>query len=300
MRLRHIEVFNAVMLTGSVSAAARLINITQPAVSRTLAHAELQLGFALFERNAGRLKATAEAQALFPYIQKLFAQLDEVQMLSRNLKQGKQAGVLRVLTIPAFSYELLPRALIRFRQRYPEVRVEHEALHSNQVVAGLALREADIGFLFDTLAHPALQKTRLGSQAMTCVAPKGMLPKRLVKLEEITLTDLHGLPLIELNDKAPVGSLMQQKMSDAKLLDSVLLSVQTYHVAIAMAQHGLGIALVDSCTASSADTRKVDVLQLLPRINIDVHALRAVEQTQSVMSRFFVKCMQQSLNDSEG
>ncbi|MFM9901533.1 MAG: LysR family transcriptional regulator, partial [Polaromonas sp.] len=50
MRLRHIEVFNAVMLTGSVSGAARLVNVTQPAVSRTLQHAELQLGFALFQR----------------------------------------------------------------------------------------------------------------------------------------------------------------------------------------------------------------------------------------------------------
>ena len=54
MRLRHIEVFNAVMLTGSVSAAARLMNVTQPAVSRILAHAELQLGFALFQRVKGK------------------------------------------------------------------------------------------------------------------------------------------------------------------------------------------------------------------------------------------------------
>lgn len=66
MRLRHIEVFNAVMQTGSVSAAARLINITQPAVSRTLQHAELQLGFALFQRARGRLTPTNEALALFP------------------------------------------------------------------------------------------------------------------------------------------------------------------------------------------------------------------------------------------
>ncbi|MCB1974687.1 MAG: LysR family transcriptional regulator, partial [Burkholderiaceae bacterium] len=68
MRLRHIEVFNAVMVTGSVSGAARLINITQPAVSRTLKHAELQLGFPLFERTGGRLVATAEARSLFPLV----------------------------------------------------------------------------------------------------------------------------------------------------------------------------------------------------------------------------------------
>lgn len=78
MRLRHIEVFNSVMLTGSVSGAARLINVTQPAVSRILQHAELQLGFALFRRAKGRFTPTSEALTLYPYIERLFAQLDEV------------------------------------------------------------------------------------------------------------------------------------------------------------------------------------------------------------------------------
>ena len=82
MRLRHIEVFNAVMLTGSVSEAARLINVTQPAVSRTLQHAEIQLGFPLFQRAKGRLTPTTEALTLFPHIERLFAQLDEVQRLA--------------------------------------------------------------------------------------------------------------------------------------------------------------------------------------------------------------------------
>ena len=63
MRLRHIEVFNAVMQTGSVSAAARLINVTQPAVSRTLQHAELQMGFALFQRARGRLAGAGYSAA---------------------------------------------------------------------------------------------------------------------------------------------------------------------------------------------------------------------------------------------
>jgi molybdenum-dependent DNA-binding transcriptional regulator ModE len=80
------EVFNAIMLTGSVSAAARLINITQPAVSRTLQHAELQLGFPLFQRAKGRLSPTTEALTLYPHIERLFAQLDEVQRLAANLK----------------------------------------------------------------------------------------------------------------------------------------------------------------------------------------------------------------------
>ena len=45
MRLRHIEIFQAIRQTGSVSAAAQLLHVSQPAVSKVLQHAELQLGF---------------------------------------------------------------------------------------------------------------------------------------------------------------------------------------------------------------------------------------------------------------
>ncbi|MDO9158150.1 MAG: LysR family transcriptional regulator, partial [Burkholderiaceae bacterium] len=88
MRLRHIEVFNAIMLSGSVTAAARMMNVTQPAVSRILQHAELQLGFALFQRVGGRLHPTVEAKTLYPLIEQLFGKLDEVQRLAGSLRQG--------------------------------------------------------------------------------------------------------------------------------------------------------------------------------------------------------------------
>ena len=64
MRLKHIEVFNAIMLTGSASAAARLLHVSQPAVTQTLQHAELQLGYALFTRQRNRLVVLAGPTAV--------------------------------------------------------------------------------------------------------------------------------------------------------------------------------------------------------------------------------------------
>lgn len=154
MRLRHIEVFNAVMLTGSVSAAARLINVTQPAVSRILAHAELQLGFALFQRTRGRLVPTREAQILHPHFEQLFAQLGDVQRLAARLRQEERKDELRILTVFALSFEVLPRALRAFRIQYPGVAVTIDALHSPQIVAALVRQEADLGFVFTGVAHP--------------------------------------------------------------------------------------------------------------------------------------------------
>ena len=88
MRLRHIEVFRAVMLTGSASAAARLLSVSQPVVSRVLQHAELGLGFALFERARGRLLPTAEARALFAQVQRAWGEIERVEALAANLRRG--------------------------------------------------------------------------------------------------------------------------------------------------------------------------------------------------------------------
>ena len=295
MRLRHIEVFNAVMLTGSVSGAARLINVTQPAVSRILQHAELQLGFALFQRSKGRLTPTSEALTLYPHIERLFAQLDEVQRLAANLKTGGSAGELRILTVLALSYEILPHAIKLFRVKHADVAITLQALHSPQIVSALALQEADVGFLFSPVAHSALAQEHLADGRMVCVAPKGMLASRLVKRGSVTLADLSKSPVVGLDALDPVGRSLNQACREAGVGLQFPITVQTYHSALALAHHGLGIAVIDTCTAASADPARVDVLELEPLIPVPIKALFPAGKPGSVVVRAFVRCFQQAL-----
>jgi DNA-binding transcriptional LysR family regulator len=295
MRLRHIEVFNAVMLTGSVSAAARMINVTQPAVSRTLQHAEIQLGFQLFQRVGGRLKPTLEAQTLYPHIERLFSQLDEVQRLSASLKAGRGQGELRVLTVLALSYEVFPRAMRLFREKHPQVMVHHEALHSPQIVASLALQEADVGYVFSAVSHPSLAQEQLAERQVVCVVPRGLLTARQLKAGTLTLTQLAKLPVIALDGQDPLGQLLAHAVRDSGAGLQEVMTVQTYHVALALAHHGVGVALVESCTAASADRSKVDVLALEPALPTRVHALRSTARPNSLPIRAFTRCMQQAL-----
>lgn len=301
MRLRHIEVFNAVMLTGSVSAAARLINITQPAVSRTLQHAEIQLGFALFQRVKGRLVPTQEAQALYPHIERLFTQLDEVQRLAASLRAGAEAGELRILTVLALSYEVLPRALQAFRRHHPGVAVTVESLHSPQIMAALLRQEADVGFAFSPSVHPALTQESLATSRMVCVAPRGLLPRALVRNGTVALHDLVKLPVVGLDARDPVGTSLSQACRQAGVgFQQAVVTVQTYHAALAMAHHGLGVALVDGCTAASADRDKVDVLALQPDIPVPIRALRPTERPDSVAVRAITRCMREAVEQMGG
>ena len=300
MRLRHIEVFNAVMLTGSVSSAARLINVTQPAVSRILAHAELQLGFVLFQRVKGRLTPTTEAQALYPHIARLFAQLDEVQRLATSLRRGQGDGELHVLSVLALSYEILPRALKMFRAQHPKVVVTIESLHSPQIVSSLVLQEADVGYVFSVGGHPSLESQHLAEGSMVCVAPKGMLSAALVQRGSVGLRDLLDIPVVSLDVGDPVGISLSQACSQLGIGLQSAVRVQTYHAALALAQQGHPVARVDACTAISADRSRVDVLVLEPQTVIPITALRAINRPSSLLASAMTRCVQRTVVEALG
>jgi DNA-binding transcriptional LysR family regulator len=300
MRLRHIEVFNAIMLTGSVSGAARLINVTQPAVSRALAHAELQLGFPLFQRHRSRLVPTAEALTLYPHVEQVFASLEEVQRLSATLRSGRQAGEIRVASILTLGHEVLPRATRLFAARYPQVAVTLKTMHSAQMLSALVLREADVGFLYGPVAHPALAQEELAQTGIVAVAAHGVLPAAALRRRGITLQELAPLPVIGLDSTQPLGMTVAQACREAGVGLASTITVQTYHSALSLARHGLGVALVDGCTALSADPARVDVVPLAPAIPVAIQAARPATGPHSVPVRAFTRAVQQVLAEAFG
>jgi DNA-binding transcriptional LysR family regulator len=297
MRLRHIEVFNAIMIAGTVSGAAKLINVSQPAVSRLLQHAEIQLGFALFQRSKGRLIPTAEALALHPRVEHLFSNLTDVQRLASSLKAGKTEATLTVLSILALSHEVLPRAVKLFQTKHPKVSFRFKAMHSPEILGALALQEADLGFLVSpksTQAHPALVREEVAQASLMCIAPKGILRAKHIKDGRVELKDLKTLTMIGLDSEGPLGMAIHQACEQNNISLDTSLTVQTYHAALALAEHGLGVAIVDSFTALSANLGKVDVVAIAPSINISLTALRPATKSNSVIVRAFIKAVQQA------
>jgi DNA-binding transcriptional LysR family regulator len=96
-----------------------------------------------------------------------------VQRLAANLKAGDSAKELRILTVLALSYEILPYAIKLFRVKHPDVAITIKALHSPQIVAALVLQEADVGFLFSPVVHSALAQEHLADGRMVCLPIKG-------------------------------------------------------------------------------------------------------------------------------
>ena len=98
-RLRQMEVFRAVMLTGSISGASRLLFISQPAVSRIVIHTEQTLGLALFNRVKGKLVPTLESEALFRQVDEFYQKALQIDEFARSLAQGPSVRSICVLVL---------------------------------------------------------------------------------------------------------------------------------------------------------------------------------------------------------
>ena len=111
MRLRHIEVFHAVMQAGTITGAAQILHISQPAVTKVLQHCELQLGLTLFDRVRGKLYPTPEAQRLRIEIDKLNKDLVSIRRLAANLRAG-ESEFLRLVCTPTLGASVMPKAIV--------------------------------------------------------------------------------------------------------------------------------------------------------------------------------------------
>ena len=94
MNLRQIEIFHAVFLHGTVSAAARSLNVSQPSVTKVLRHAERSIGLTLFERSTGRLIPTLDARTLFAEVSDIQDRVRSLRQACQNLRHGRGRHIL--------------------------------------------------------------------------------------------------------------------------------------------------------------------------------------------------------------
>ena len=293
MRLRHIEIFHAVFVTGSVSGAARALNVSQPTVSKILKHAEDGLGFALFHRIKGKLIPTEKGKSLFVQAEPVFEQVNDLKKFA-SILASKKEGKLRIAITPAFSLELAPNALSKFSKQYENITIEVETLHSAQMIKALLDESIDIGLLFDAPKVPGISSEVIGQSEFICVAPENYIFS--AQGASIDLDELESHPLITLNEKSVLGRVLANKLSQAfgQAPDSRFI-VETYHIAKRLAQQGAGVALIDEITAFSGSQENLCFKRLNESISIDVCIVTRLKQAKLTYHSDFIDILSKSL-----
>ena len=276
MRLRHIEIFQAIRQTGSISAAAQLLHVSQPAVSKVLQHAELQLGFPLFLRVRGKLQPTPEALLLEREVEKVSESLQGVQRLAESLRRSPGPR-LRIGSTPALALSLLPPVISEWTRRYPDISCELASAHSRELVQNLLMRELDVALTFKLPDHPGLKARALAHGVLVALAPRGYWPDESEGVA-LALHELADAPLIGLSNADPLFARLDSYLKTIEPPPRISIAVQTYSLARAMVESGAGLAVIDPFTALGASRASTLIRPLSPALPITLYALTRADE----------------------
>lgn len=291
MNLRQIEVFRAVMVTGSTTDAARLLHVSQPGISRLVRLLELRLGVALFERRKGRLVATPEAHTLHQEIERVYRGVQRVQDVAQHLRFGSHAA-LRVLSSTNTALQLVPKSIARLIDRFPVARVYFESVPTREIVKLLVAEEADVAISSAPLDHPSLEVREIGRWTLVCALPRD---HALAPLERLPLAEALKARLIVYSPEAPQSAVIEGWLAQHRIDRQVAVEVRSGYAACSMAAAGVGVAFVDDLSARAHRADEV-VFKALPHApSFPIFGVTNVNRPLSALGQGFMAIASEQL-----
>lgn len=291
MRLRHIEVFHAVYSCGSVTRAAEVLKVSQPSISKVLAHAEQQLGFALFNRVRGKLIPTSEASQLFAQVSQVSDGVDRLRQLAANLRTMEK-GTIRIAATPAFGIDFLPGAIASYRKRHGDIKFSLETLRHEELAGALMDARIDIALAFDPGNLPGISGELLGYGRFVVLVPADM---ELGIEGPLQFQDLAGLPFIRLDNQGPLDRFLTAHIEASETRLNSVVTAGSYLLAKAFVSHGMGVCIADQMTAHSRSHDGVVIRELKPALKFRIAALHAEHNASSLACKDFTGHLKQSL-----
>ncbi|WP_442683425.1 LysR family transcriptional regulator [Stenotrophomonas sp. JC08] len=296
MRLRQIEVFHAVYTTGSISAAARALHVSQPSVSKVLHHTQQQLGFDLFKLVRGRLVATDEAHALFVEVKDINDRLLSLQKAVRNIRDIG-GGHIRLAVVPSLGQHVLPAALTAYRRQHPDVTFEVKTLHHGDLFQALYERECDIAIAYNPPLHPRMHRRLLGRGQLMLLFDITQWPTPPAR---IPLRWLQDHDMVGLASSGPIGDLFTHAVEHQGIRLREVVSSQTYALAAALTRCGAGMSVLDEFSACAHAGGSLLARPLEPEIGFRIECVYLEDRPPSKAASEFIRQFQRSLDGLQG
>lgn len=281
MTTRHLEVFYAIMLCGSLTKAAEMLCISQPAASKSLRHAEQRLGFDLFERKQSKLFPTKEAYILFEQAQKTYAELNQLKKLADNLSINPE-GKLSIGCIPSLGLSLVPMITTQFMNNNASIVMDISTDHTETLLQRLTVCDIDFAITFQQVTTPNIT---------------------VVPLAKIPLVYLDNQPQnspMQLNDIDPsrwihpgTDSLAQLIIQHRQFKPSRL-NVQTYHMAAEFVRLSMGCTISDIFSAEKSLPESM-IYPIEPAMYLDICLLYRADMALSKVASNYQSFLKQYL-----
>lgn len=249
VNLRQIEVFKAVIEHGTVSAAAAALNVSQPAVSKTLAEFEADSGLRLFDRGKGRLAPTEGGMQLHAEIDRIFSGVQQVENAIEALRRQAQ-GRLLIGVMPALSGAFVQRVVAAFLKAHPGTYCSVEVRSSEWVTDALVGRRLDVGFVSSGMGNPYVEAEPLAEHALVCIMPLG---HPLARRRIVAPADLAGIPYVSFGPETATGQRIMAMLAAHGVELGVALVTNVARTLCEFVAAGTGVSLVHPLMVSDLD-----------------------------------------------
>ena len=288
--LRQIEAFRAVCDTGAITAAARRLAISQPAMSRLISDFAALVGFDLFQRRNGRLVPTQEALFLLPEANRVLEDVGRIVQLTRDLRT-RRAGHLRIACLPGFATSHLPGVLAGFLKARPGVTVTLEPDRPERILEWIVGEQYDCGITDDFSGHASVRSRTIAVRTV-CAVPEG---HRLAKAARVQPRDIAGEPIIHTRrDSGFYQNLRDAFASDGAALAG-LVETRQFTAACQLVAHGLGVAIVSEFDADMYVGRGLVKVPFEPALHHRLSLVQPVNRRASELTEEFLQTFADSL-----
>ncbi|CAM4045641.1 LysR substrate-binding domain-containing protein [Bordetella tumulicola] len=253
LNLRQVEAFKAIIEQGTVSQAAEVLGVTQPAVSKLLAHLEAETGLTLFDRVRGKLACTPHGMRLYREIDRVFSGLRQVEQAVDSIRRDEQR-TLNVGVLPALSGSFIRRTTMNFLKHHPDVRVSINTRGSLFLVDRLATRQIDVALVGSRADNPYIDREPLFQYPLICAMP---VNHELTRKRVIRPKDLAGKPFLSFGTDSQTQSLVVKAFENAQVELNVVLSTDTAPTLCEFVASGLGVSLIHPLFADGLQNRLV-------------------------------------------
>ncbi len=258
LTLRQIEVIRAIMVTGTVGGAAKLLNVSSPGISRVMKHAETSVGIKLFSRRGGRYSPTAEANAIFSQINGVYGKVEDLQFVISRIKRGA-ATELKIGSVPSIGQVMVPRAIADLRKSFPNLIIEVDILKIEEAADYLLLGKGELVTVSDELDHPMLTTVPLARGRLKCIVPEA---HPLARRPRVTADEIVKYPLIGVDAADPYGRIMANLFTSRALSYEVTIRARFGSTVCALVSQGLGISVVDEFTLAADQWPRLRALDI--------------------------------------
>ncbi|PWW01945.1 LysR family transcriptional regulator [Hoeflea marina] len=280
---REIEVFAAVMMHGTATRAAEALELTQPAVSKTLARFQEKAGFEVFKKHRQRLVPTQEAHMLYAEVQRVYESARQISRTARDIR-NLQNGRLSICSLPAIGLTVLPGIVAEFSEAHPDLPVTIDIRSSATAIEWAGRRQIDLGIAVTSMIeNPSITRRTLAATKAVCVMPKG---HALGRLDVVRPEDIEGLRFISFGTTDPLRQQIDRVCEEAGVRRELHIECALAAAVIDFVAKGAGISIVDDISAWNL-RHAVDIRPFTPELQIELSLYRPWGTLQTAVGTAF-------------